>query len=66
MTNNGIWMVYICFSKKIMNVHKDFCRVFRLFEHIIFTMLPKNDGGFSCVNPHVFGRREPPVQLKLV
>ena len=29
-------------------------------------MLPKNDGGFSCVDTHMFGRREQPVQLRLV
>ena len=33
---------------------------------VFFAMFPKNEGGFSCVDTHVFGRREPPVQLSIV
>ena len=29
-------------------------------------MNPKNDGGFSSVDTHVFGRREPPITLRKV
>ena len=34
--------------------------------YIAELMLPRNDGGFWCVDTPVFGRWETPVQLRLV
>ena len=46
------------------NTHLD--KLISEYAEFFYFMLPKNDGGLSCVDTHVFGRREPPFQLRLV
>ena len=50
-----------------MAYHRYYCNFYgRVDGGKLFAMLPMNDGSFSCVDTQVFGRREPPVQLRLV